>query len=501
MKSASKNMFLAIVARIATIITGIVVQRYILLSFGSVLNGLTSSITQVMSYLVLLEAGLGSASIQALYNPLAQNDWKKISGIITATGKEYKKISSIFVGCLVAVAIILPFSTLNEVEYSVASLLTLITGASSVASYILGGKYKALLNADRKAYVLYYLDIVTIILSAVLRIVALRMGMGIVIVQFLNLLTVGIKNLGYLVYVRRKYINIDYKAEPDKKSISKRWNVLIHSLSGIVVNHTDIIILTIFSSLKTVSLYSIYNMVFGQMSNMIQIVFTQAPQASFGRIYNQDKEEFKKYYLSYEVAFTVLLCVVVSISFIMILPFVKIYTAGIKDIQYVDNKLQILFVLILLMNQLRVPAIMAINITGYFKETQRAAIVEAIINITASMFMFFVLDWGIYGLLIGTIISYLYRTVDVIRFVYRNVLHMKITKFIKMLSVNLLCLGSACYIWGIKYPIIVNDFSMWFIKACIIGCSICLIFFVGNIIGNKQEIINGIKSIKKSSKM
>ena len=91
MKSASKNMILAVIARVVTIITGVIVQRYILISFGSVLNGLTSSITQVMSYLVLLEAGLGSASIQALYYPLAQNEWRKISRIITATGKEYKK--------------------------------------------------------------------------------------------------------------------------------------------------------------------------------------------------------------------------------------------------------------------------------------------------------------------------------------------------------------------------------------------------------------------------
>ena len=496
MKSASKNMILAIISRVVTIITGIVVQRYILLTFGSVLNGLTSSITQVMSYLVLLEAGLGSASIQALYNPLAQNDWKKISGIITATGQEYKKISAVFVSCLFCVAIVLPFTTINEVEYSIAALLTLITGASSIASYILGGKYKALLNADRKVYILYYLDIMTTILSAILRIVALRVGMGIVIVQLLNLFTVGIKNLGYLVYVRNKYQNINYNAEPDIKSISKRWNVLIHSLSGIVVNHTDIIILTIFSSLKTVSLYSVYNMVFGQMSNMIQIVFTQAPQASFGRIFNQDKEKFKKLYLSYETFFTVLLFIVVAISFVMILPFIRIYTSGINDIQYVDSKLQVLFVLILLMNQLRVPAIMAINISGYFKETQRGAIIEAIINIVASLFLFFVMDFGIYGLLLGTIISYLYRTLDVILFVYKKILRLNIVKFIKMLFINLICLAFSCYIFGVRYPVITNGVTSWLIMACIRGCVISMIFFIGNLIGNKKTILEGLDNLK-----
>lgn len=91
MKSASKNMIMSIVARVVSLVTGLIVQRYLLLAYGSTLNGLTTSINQAMAYLVLLEAGLGTASVQALYDPLAEGDWGKVSGILTATGKEYKK--------------------------------------------------------------------------------------------------------------------------------------------------------------------------------------------------------------------------------------------------------------------------------------------------------------------------------------------------------------------------------------------------------------------------
>ena len=71
MKSVSKNMTMSIIARLISLVAGLVVQRYLLLSFGSTLNGLTTSINQAMAYLVLLEAGLGTASVQALYDPLA----------------------------------------------------------------------------------------------------------------------------------------------------------------------------------------------------------------------------------------------------------------------------------------------------------------------------------------------------------------------------------------------------------------------------------------------
>ena len=49
------------------------------------------------------------------------------------------------------------------------------------------------------------------------------------------------KNIGYVLYVRTRYVKVDYKHVPDLKAIGKRWNVLIHSIAGIVVNNTDVI--------------------------------------------------------------------------------------------------------------------------------------------------------------------------------------------------------------------------------------------------------------------
>lgn len=499
MKLATKNMILAIVSRVVTIITGVIVQRYILIAYGSALNGLTSSITQVMSYLVLLEAGLGSASIQALYYPLAHHDWKSISSIITATDREYKKISAAFTACLIVVSVILPLATISEVEYSVAALLTLITGGSSVASYILGGKYKALLNADQKVYILYYLDIATISLSCILRVVALQNGKGIIFVQFLNLLSVGIKNAGYFLYVRMKYKSINYTAIPDRKAINKRWNVFVHNIAGIVVNHTDIIILTLFSSLKIVSVYSVYNMIFGQMSNMIQMAFTQAPQASFGILYNKNHEKFKRVYFVYENVFSLLLFILTTISLVMILPFVQLYTAGVKDITYVDVRLQFLFALILLMNQLRAPSIIIINVIGAFKETQVGAIIEAVLNISVSLFLFLIAGWGIYGLLFGTVISYIYRTTDVILFVYKNVLKVSIIKYVKLLLINFFCAAVIVFIFCVVFPITAENFIVWIGKACFVGVITCMVFIIVNFCGN-NELRYIFKYIKRKEK-
>ena len=209
MRSASKNMLMSIIARLISLITGLIVQRYLLLAFGSTLNGLTTSINQAMAYLVLLEAGLGTASVQALYDPLASNDWKRVSGILTATGKEYKKISAIFLAFLIGVSVVIPLAVSGEVEFATAGLLTIITGGSYIISYIMGGKYKTLLDADRKIYVLYILDSISVIASCVFRVIALNAGQGIVIVQLINLACIFIKNIGYVCYVKINYKKVD----------------------------------------------------------------------------------------------------------------------------------------------------------------------------------------------------------------------------------------------------------------------------------------------------
>ncbi len=489
MRSASKNMLMSIIARLISLITGLIVQRYLLLAFGSTLNGLTTSINQAMAYLVLLEAGLGTASVQALYDPLASNDWKRVSGILTATGKEYKKISAIFLAFLIGVSVVIPLAVSGEVEFATAGLLTIITGGSYIISYIMGGKYKTLLDADRKIYVLYILDSISVIASCVFRVIALNAGQGIVIVQLINLACIFIKNIGYVCYVKINYKKVDYKQVPDMKAIGKRWNVLIHSLAGIVVNNTDIIILTLFGSLKIVSVYGVYNMVFSQLSSVIQTTFMQAPQSSFGQLYQKNRKKFKQAFELYEFIVTLVLFIICSIALTLISPFVELYTSGVSDADYIDIALPILFASILLMNQIRIPSLITINVAGHFKETQGGAIIEAIINISVSLMLFFFTNLGLYGLLIGTICSYLFRTVDVIIYTHRNLVKSSICHMVRNFIINLLTMIAIYSVFNLSVSIHTQSVIEWVIKA--IGVSLITIFVYGaiNYLFNKKKMI------------
>lgn len=59
-----------------------IVPRLMIGTFGSEAYGATSSITQFLAYITLLEAGIGGVARSALYKPLADNDDYMISAVV-----------------------------------------------------------------------------------------------------------------------------------------------------------------------------------------------------------------------------------------------------------------------------------------------------------------------------------------------------------------------------------------------------------------------------------
>lgn len=90
-------MLSQLVMQVVVFVVGLLVPRYILLNYGSEINGISNTVNQIIGYAALLEAGLGLASIQALYKPLAENDIEVINGICAATKNIIIKLRP---GCL-----------------------------------------------------------------------------------------------------------------------------------------------------------------------------------------------------------------------------------------------------------------------------------------------------------------------------------------------------------------------------------------------------------------
>ena len=73
-KKALKNITFSLLLQFSTIICGFITPVLIISNYGSKINGLISSITQFLAYIVLLESGVGPVLKVALYKPLAKKN-------------------------------------------------------------------------------------------------------------------------------------------------------------------------------------------------------------------------------------------------------------------------------------------------------------------------------------------------------------------------------------------------------------------------------------------
>ncbi|OKP99540.1 lipopolysaccharide biosynthesis protein [Paenibacillus sp. P46E] len=414
-KRSMLNLGFGLTSQVITIILGFFIPRLIMVNYGSEANGLIASIVQIISYFALLEAGVGAASLQALYKPVAKNDYNHINSILAATSSYYKKTGIYYFISVVLLAVVYPLVIHSEISKLSIMAIILFSGLGGAINYYYQGKFRVLLIAEGKSYIETSIVTIANILNNVVRIILLLQGVDIIAVQASFFALTVLQMIAFYIYSKRYYKWIDPGQKPDFEAIGQKNSVMVHEISYMIFRNTDVLILTIFTNLKVVSIYVMYNMIFTIVDNIVQTV-NGSVKSALGQSYHEGKEAFVKFYDAYEVYFMGLIFSILTVVYILILPFMRLYTSGVNDVNYINFWLPVLFVVIKLLTNARTSSNNLITIAGHFRNTQFRSIMESAINLGASIIC--VLFFGIYGVLMGTIAALLYRSIDIV--VYAN---------------------------------------------------------------------------------
>lgn len=415
-KRSFMNLASAALGQLLAMAIGFLLPRLFITNFGSEIYGLLNSGNDILVYLALFEAGVGAVTLQALYGPVAQRKWDAISGILSATNFYYKKAGVLYLAVLSTVAFAYPLIVSVPLPNLTVSLVIFFIGVPQAVSLITQAKYILLLKADGRSYVITNVATVITVLTGLAKIILLMNGVDalLVIIAQCGMLLAQALILSW--YTKKKYSLVSVHATPDYQSISQKNYMLIHQISGLVFQSTDIIILTMVLGLKYVSVYSIYKLVMSQIAN---IVYTLQNSVDFilGQTYQTDRKKFVQRIDQYESWFSALAFAICAVVFYVLYDFVALYTKGVQDVIYADRTLVLLFVLIELLTVIRSPMHQTINYAGHFKNTMPQSVIESVINLTVSLIAVNFL--GIYGVLAGTVAALLYRTNDII--LYANI--------------------------------------------------------------------------------
>lgn len=414
------NVVFGMLGQFISIALGIMIPRLVLVSLGSESNGLFSSVNQALVYLNLLEAGIGTAALQALYQPVAEADLKNVNRIMAAADRYYKKVGTWYFAATVVLACIFPAAVDSELSYVTISAVVFLGGMSQVVNFFFQGKYRILMQAEGKSYILTNLGTIVNLFTSVSKIVLLLQGCDVVVLQFMYFVFNLAQMLYITLYIKKNYSWLDLTVTPDYEAISQKKSVLVHQISGLIFQNTDVLILTAVCGLKTVSVYAMYVMLFGMIGTTISIM-SGGVSFVMGQAYHTDKKKFHILYNAFETYHLSLTFALYCVANIFILPFLKLYTAGVTDVTYTDPLLPYLFIATYLLSSGRSAAQRVIEYAGHFKLTQNRSIAESAVNLAVSLIC--VRKFGIYGVLCGTIAALLYRTNDMILYASRKLLH------------------------------------------------------------------------------
>lgn len=485
--------------QVVLMIAGFITPRIMLKYYGSEINGLVSSISQFIVYFNLVEAGLSGAAIYALYKPLADNNHKAINGVVSAARKFYTQSAYIFVSLAVGLATLYPvFVKTTTLKPLNVAALVLILGANGALEFFTLAKYRVLLTADQKTYVISIASIVHIVVNSTIVVILATLQVNIVVLRLVALLSIFFRSLILILYVKSKYKYINYKEKPNTSALHKRWDALYLQILGAIHHGAPIVLLTLVTkNLLLVSVYTIFNMVLSSINGLLSIFKSGLP-ASFGDVIARGElKVLQKSYSEFEFSYYALITVIYSVASVMIMPFIRIYTSGVTDVQYDVPLIGFLFVISGLMYNLKTPQGMLVISAGMFKETRVQTTIQGgiVIVLGAALSPF----WGICGVLIAAIISDLYRDIDLMFFVPRHITKLPVRDTAKRMIFVVL---SAVIVWLPFNFIFINPetYLNWAIQALIVGVYACVVVVVMSLIFDRKDFRGAVNRVVRMVK-
>ncbi len=494
---AKKNIASSLLSQVVVLACGIIIPRLMIGAFGSEAYGATASIAQFLAYITLLEGGIGGVARAVLYKPLAQRDMESISSIMEEVKRFFRVIAWIFAGYVLVLAC--AFKTISQIacmDWISTAILVVVISISTFGQYFIGISNSILLQADQKSYVNNALSIGATVLNAISIVVLIKLQCNLIIVKLVSSMIFFMRPVVLSLYVRKHYSLKKYKTKSQTKHLTQKWTGLGQHIAFFLHTNTDTAVLTVLANLSSVAVYSVYNMVISSIQGLASS-FSSGMEALFGDMLARDeKRELHDTFGTYETTLSVVSIVLFSVTASLIVPFIRLYTAGISDADYIQPLFALLMILTALSYCLRQPYHSMVIAAGHFKQTSGAAYGEALINIVMSVILVF--NYGLIGVAAATLIATWFRFIYYVFYLSKHIMGREIKLFLKRLFINAGTFLGNCMIgyWIVShFPL--HNYLWWAICGLILVITISATTLGINVIFFRKDCRALIKRVIK----
>lgn len=404
-QNSIRNMFFGLTGQIVSMLMSFIVRTTFIYSLGVEYLGIEGLFTSILIMLSLANLGFDTALIYSLYTPLQKKDIRKIQALMNLYKKAYRIIGVIVLAIGLSLIPFLPYIMNGKTSIPNINFIFLLFLLNSVSSYFLAYKH-SIIVADQKNYIISKIHSVFIIISNFFQIILLITLTNYIAVLILQLLFRILEN----IYISKKANKLYPYLEEDsnlKLSIKEKklffeslYSILLYKISGVVINGTDNIIISLYIGVTYVGIYSNYFLIISTVSTFVGHIFYSIT-ASVGNL-NTTENTKRKYFIFRVLNFSNFwifgFCSVCLWN--LINPFIVIWLGQ----EFVFSKLIVLAIIINFFTAGMQNACTTFReTTGLFKIGKYRPIIAATINIIVSIIL--AKQIGIAGIFLGTVIS------------------------------------------------------------------------------------------------
>ncbi|MGE5422061.1 MAG: hypothetical protein ACM3QW_02260, partial [Ignavibacteriales bacterium] len=278
-KKVFKNTIFALLLQATTVIAGFIVPPAIIGGFGPVQYGLTVAIANFLGYLFVLRVGLDSVVMSSLYKPLMEKDQNKIEQILASTEHWIRNMGYLSFGYMAGLSVVMFFIAKGSWGYGFIAGMVAAIGLGIWGRYFYGTPYQMLLAADQEAFISTSSQILGIVVNVTVVLALIKAGASLQVVMLGSGLVFFA--IAYLLkcFVIKKYQIKKNTRTLDADLLRERWASVGHSVARFVHNKTDVLVITLFLDLQTVTIYSLYALITAGLDMLITSITTPVKAA------------------------------------------------------------------------------------------------------------------------------------------------------------------------------------------------------------------------------
>lgn len=404
-KNAIRNVFFGIVLRFYNMLMPFIMRSVMIYTLGIDYLGLNGLFVSVLQILNLAELGVGSAMIFSMYKPIAEQNTSKICALINLYRYYYRIIGGVilFLGLLLLPFI--PYMISGDVPTDInIYVVYLLNLSGTVFSYWFLAYRNSILRAHQREDVVSKITMLT---------VTIQYGIQFLVLYFLHnyyyyviaiLFTQILNNVLTAIASRHMYPNMYPYGEVsshEKSLINQRIKDLFTAkLGGTILNSADTLVISTFLGLKILAMYQNYYLIMNAVMSLFTVFFSSILAGVGNSLITEDRE---KNFRDFErVTFIVFVLMAVCMSEMLILyqPFMELWVG--QDLMLDMNVVILLCVYFFVVEYVMLVSLYK-DAGGIWHADRLRPLISGLINLGVNLFV--VNYWGLYGVIMSTIIS------------------------------------------------------------------------------------------------